>query len=70
MQQALMAQVLEILLEVENLSTNERSRVEDGLAFIRSDGTGTLTQREQIGYAYRFYLSGTRISFKLFLALI
>jgi hypothetical protein len=70
MQQALMAQVLEILLEVENLSTNERACVEDGLTFIRPDGTETLTQREQIGYAYCFYLGGTRISFKMFLALI
>jgi hypothetical protein len=32
-----MERVLEILLEVENLTVNERVQVEDGLAFIRSD---------------------------------
>jgi hypothetical protein len=36
-----MERVWEILLEVENLSTDERARVQDGLATIRSDTKGS-----------------------------
>ena len=36
-QRALMERVLEILLEVEKLTSNERTQVQHGLAFIRSD---------------------------------
>ena len=39
MQCALMERVLETLLEVENLTLNEKTWVQDGLAFIRSDVT-------------------------------
>lgn len=44
MQRALMERVLETLLEVETLTRNERTRVQDGLAFIRSDVTETSTE--------------------------
>jgi hypothetical protein len=43
-QRALMERVLEILLEVENLTSNERTWVQHGLTFIRSDVTPTSTQ--------------------------
>jgi hypothetical protein len=39
MQRALMERVLKIVLEVENLTVNERAHVQDGLAFIRLDAT-------------------------------
>jgi hypothetical protein len=42
-QRALMERVLEILLEVENLTANQRAHVQDGLVSIRSDATGTST---------------------------
>lgn len=41
MQRALMERVLKIVLEVENLTVNERAHVQDGLAFIRLDATET-----------------------------
>ena len=41
MQCELMERVLEILPEVENLISNERAQVQDGLAFVRSDATET-----------------------------
>lgn len=45
MQRALMERVLGILLEVENLTWNERNQVQDGLEFIRSDVTETSTHK-------------------------
>jgi len=53
MQRALMGRVLEILLEVENLTSKERTRVQDGLTFIQSDVTGT-PQSTQCRYACLF----------------
>ena len=52
-QRALMEQVMEILLEVENLTESERAQVQDGLACIRSDldATETLAQPREIQYA-------------------
>jgi len=44
MQRTLMERVLEILLEVENLTSSERAHVQGGLTFIRSDVTEMLTQ--------------------------
>lgn len=44
MQRALMERVWEILLEVENLTSSERARVQGGLTFIRSDVTEMSTQ--------------------------
>ena len=41
MQRALMERVLKIVLEVENLTVNQRAHVQDGLAFIRLDATET-----------------------------
>ena len=41
MQRALMERVLNILLEVEKLSEDERAQVQDGLTFIRPDVTET-----------------------------
>ena len=52
MQRALMERVLEILLEVENLTLNERNQVQDGLTSIRSDVTGTPTQCRQMTQRY------------------
>lgn len=39
-----MEQVLKVLLEVENLTVDERTQVQDGLAFIRSDAEETSTR--------------------------
>lgn len=50
-QQALMERVLEILLAVENLTDNERARVQDGLTFIRSDITRMSPQDRRTRYA-------------------
>lgn len=44
MQRALMGRVLEILLEVENLTSTERTHVKEGLAFIQSGVTETSTR--------------------------
>ena len=56
MQRNLMERVLGILLEVENLTSHERTRVQDGLTFIRSDETRTLTQHDQMRYACGLFL--------------
>jgi len=52
MQRALMECVLEILLEVENLTSNERTRVQDSLSSIQSDITETSMQLKQMPVRY------------------
>ena len=68
MQRALMERVLKILLEVENLTANERTHVQDGLASIRSDGTETSVQYKKMRYAFQCCLVLTQ-QFSLFIAL-
>jgi len=62
MQRTLMERVLEVLLEVENLTSNERTCVEDGLSSIRSDITETSMQLKQTRYVGCLFLTAANLT--------
>jgi len=62
MQHALMEHVLEVLLEVENLTSNERTCVEDGLSSIWSDITETSMQLKQMRYVGCLFLTAANLT--------
>lgn len=57
-----MEHVLEILLEVENLTSNERTHVEDSLSSIWSDITETSMQLKQTRYVGCLFLTAANLT--------
>ena len=68
MQHALMEHILKILLEVENLTANKRTHVQNGLASIQSDGTESSAQYKKMRYSFQCCLVLMQ-QFSLFIAL-